>query len=126
MPAEYAWLIPLLPLLASAWIALGYVLGRNRGEAGEKETAWVALGAATLSFLLAVILGIQAMLQGAPGQVVATSWLASLHVSVGTPSTRTVQAPQPPDSHKSLVPVSPSLSRRRSMTVSGGASTDMS
>lgn len=77
MLAEYAWLIPLLPLLASAWIALGYVLGRNRGEAGEKETAWVALGAATLSFLLAVILGIQAMLQGAPGQVVATSWLAS-------------------------------------------------
>ena len=75
--AEYAWLIPLLPLLASAWIALGYAIGRNRGEAGERETSRVALGAAGLSLLLAVALGVQALIRGAPGQVTAGTWLVS-------------------------------------------------
>lgn len=77
MLVEYAWLIPLLPLLAAAWIALGYVLGHNRGEAGERETARVAVGAATLSFLLITALGVQALIQGVPGQVQVLPWFAS-------------------------------------------------
>jgi NADH:ubiquinone oxidoreductase subunit 5 (subunit L)/multisubunit Na+/H+ antiporter MnhA subunit len=77
MPADYAWLIPLFPLLASTWIALGHLLGSNRGEAAERQTARVAVGAATLSFLLAAVLGVQALRQGAPGQVLVSPWLVS-------------------------------------------------
>lgn len=82
MLAEYAWLIPLLPVLAAAWIAVGCVLGRNRGEAGEKETARVAVGAAGLSLLMAAGLGVQALFQGAPGQVFTATWLASGHYRI--------------------------------------------
>ena len=77
MLADYAWLIPVLPLLAAAWIALGYVFCFNRGEAGERETARVAVGAAALSLLYSAALGGQAVIQGVPGQVVTVPWLAS-------------------------------------------------
>ena len=51
----FAWLIPLLPLLAATWIAGTYVLLGNRGEAGERWTARIAVGAAALSLGLAVL-----------------------------------------------------------------------
>jgi NADH:ubiquinone oxidoreductase subunit 5 (subunit L)/multisubunit Na+/H+ antiporter MnhA subunit len=73
----FAWLIPLLPLLAAAWIAGAYVLLGNRGEAGERWTARVAVGAAALSLGLAVLIGIQALVMGPPGQVRVGSWLVS-------------------------------------------------
>ena len=69
MLADYAWVIPLLPLLAAAWIAVGYVAGWNRGEPGEKETARVAVGAGALSALLAAALGLESLFRGAPGQI---------------------------------------------------------
>ncbi len=78
MLSDYAWLIPLLPILAAAWIALGYIAGRNRGESGERQTALVAVGAASLSFLLAAALGVEALIQGAaPEQVHVMPWLSS-------------------------------------------------
>ena len=52
MIEQYAWLIPALPLVAALAIAFGYLLGVNRGEAGERQTTAIALGAAGLSFLL--------------------------------------------------------------------------
>ena len=30
-------LIPLLPLVAALWIALGFIFSFNRGESGEKQ-----------------------------------------------------------------------------------------
>jgi len=54
MIEHYAWLIPALPLAAAAWIGAGYLLLGNRGEAGERQTAWVAQGATGLSLLLAL------------------------------------------------------------------------
>jgi len=77
MIQSYAWLIPALPMTAVLWIAVGYVLGVNRGESGEKQTAWVAQGAAGLSFLLALLLALKALWQGAPGQVQVAEWLRS-------------------------------------------------
>ncbi len=77
MLVDHAWIIPILPLLASAWIALGYLLGYNRGEAGERQTALVAVGAAAVSFLLVAAIGAQALIQGAPGQVQVLPWLSS-------------------------------------------------
>lgn len=74
---DYAWLIPTLPLAAALGIAARYVLGGNPGEAGERQTAWVVLVAAGLSFLLALALSLQALWQGAPGLVTLGEWLRS-------------------------------------------------
>ncbi|MES9869329.1 MAG: proton-conducting transporter membrane subunit [Sedimenticola sp.] len=72
----YAWLIPLLPLLAATLIAVSYLFTGNRGEAGERLTASIALAAAGLSTLLALALDLQALASGAPGQVELFQWLS--------------------------------------------------
>lgn len=77
-----AWLVPLLPLLAAAWIAIGYVVGWNRGEQGERETARVALAGIGLAFGLSAVLGIQALVAGAPGQVRLGRWIGSGNVRI--------------------------------------------
>jgi len=75
--ASLAWLIPLLPLLAAAVIGAGYIAGWNRGEAGERFTAGVAVGAAALALLLLLVIDVIALLQGAPGHVSPGTWLHS-------------------------------------------------
>jgi NADH:ubiquinone oxidoreductase subunit 5 (subunit L)/multisubunit Na+/H+ antiporter MnhA subunit len=75
--ADYAWLIPLLPLLASAGIGMGYIAGWNRGEAGERFTAGLASSAAALALLLLLGIDAIALLQGVPGQVSHGVWLHS-------------------------------------------------
>lgn len=71
------WLIPLVPLLAAGWIALGYILKFNRGESGEAQTSQTALTASSISLLLLLILDGFALMYGAPGQIKYASWLAS-------------------------------------------------
>jgi NADH:ubiquinone oxidoreductase subunit 5 (subunit L)/multisubunit Na+/H+ antiporter MnhA subunit len=70
-------LVVLPPLLATAWIGIGVVLGHNTGEAGEPATAHIAQGAAVLSLLAVLGLDLIALLFGAPGQVRLGTWLAS-------------------------------------------------
>jgi NADH:ubiquinone oxidoreductase subunit 5 (subunit L)/multisubunit Na+/H+ antiporter MnhA subunit len=82
MPDSVVWAIPLLPMLAAAWIAIGYLTGRNRGEAGERHTARVALAATGASFLLSAALGAQALLRGAPGTIPVAPWLRSGDIQV--------------------------------------------
>lgn len=83
MLERLAWLVPLLPLLAAGWISLGYLLGWNRGERGERETARVALAAAVGSWLWLAALGVQALLLGVPGQVTLGRWLGSGDLHLG-------------------------------------------
>ena len=71
------WLIPLVPLLAAAWIALGYIFKMNRGEAGEAQTSQTALTASALSLLLILALDVFALLYGTPGQIKYGPWLES-------------------------------------------------
>lgn len=71
------WLVPVLPWFAALWIALGYVLGFNRGEAGEKDTARTSLTAISLSLLLMLALDALALMYGTPGQIRLGSWLHS-------------------------------------------------
>lgn len=71
------WLIPLVPLLAAAWIALGYIFKFNRGENGEAQTSNTAITASAISLLLILLQDISALLYGAPGQIKLGSWLAS-------------------------------------------------
>ena len=79
------WLIPLVPLLASVWIATGYIFKFNRGEAGEKQTSQTALTASSISLILILIQDVYALLYGVPGQIVFAPWLVSgttLYLSV--------------------------------------------
>ncbi|MCK5810869.1 MAG: hypothetical protein KAH00_07245, partial [Cocleimonas sp.] len=75
-------LIPLLPLLAAFTIALGFIFNLNREEAGEKETAAVAIGTAMLSFLLTLFLVVTAFINGEQGKVELGEWLSSGEFSV--------------------------------------------
>lgn len=76
--SQYSWLIPALPITASALIAAGYLYGSNRGEKGEGITGGLAIWFSTLSLLLLLAIDIQAILNGAaPGQVQYTSWINS-------------------------------------------------
>jgi len=72
-----ASLVPVLPIGAAMWIAAGYVTGKNRGEAGERQTAWIAQGAAGSSLLLVLCLSLPAVWRGAPGPVPVGEWLRS-------------------------------------------------
>ena len=71
------WLIPLLPLAAAAWVGVGIVGGWQRGEKAESATAGVVFWATALSLALLVVHGAAALWSGAPGQVVAGTWLSS-------------------------------------------------
>ncbi|MCW8955488.1 MAG: proton-conducting transporter membrane subunit [Gammaproteobacteria bacterium] len=71
------WLIPVVPMLATAWIAVGYMFNFNRGESGEKQTAQTALTASAISLLLVLIQDAYAIIYGAPGQIRFAPWLES-------------------------------------------------
>jgi len=75
-------LIPLLPLLASVWIAISFLFFHNRGEKGEKKTARVILIATSLSLLLVFIVDIVALLQGTMGSVILGQWLTTGQYSI--------------------------------------------
>ncbi len=74
--------IPLLPLLAALWIAIGFIFGWNRLEKGEKETSRVAVTAITLSFFCVLALDVIVYLQGSPGTVQFVQWLKSEHIQI--------------------------------------------
>lgn len=69
-------LVPLLPLLAAAGIAV-YVLNGAAGDDAEPPTARLAEGAAWLALLLMLGLGILAWHEGAPGHFTVGTWFAS-------------------------------------------------
>ncbi len=80
---QTVWLIPLLPMLAAAGIALTYLFANNRGELGERLTARVALGAGSLATLLVLLIDATAIIQGAaPGQIRLAQWLSSGEYSI--------------------------------------------
>jgi NADH:ubiquinone oxidoreductase subunit 5 (subunit L)/multisubunit Na+/H+ antiporter MnhA subunit len=74
---QIAWLVPLLPLLAAACIGIGFVLGVNRGESGERQTYLLAVGAIAASFVLMLALDIHAMIDGIPGYLLYGEWFHS-------------------------------------------------
>lgn len=73
----FVWLIPILPMLAALLIAIGFVSGKNRGEAGEQQTSLIANGAALLALLLVVVVDLQAVFFGAPGHLHLAQWFSS-------------------------------------------------
>lgn len=74
---ELIALVPLLPLLAAGLVALLYLVGIARGEAGEPWTAGVAVWPAALALLIMLGLDIAALAGGTPGSVKLGYWLVS-------------------------------------------------
>lgn len=74
---QFAWLIPSLPLLAAAAIALRVLSGRAAGDAAEPLTARLASGATALALSHLLALDLLALNQGVPGQVHAGTWFSS-------------------------------------------------
>ncbi len=79
---DFAWLVPLLPLLCAVWIAATIVLDRQRGDGGERVVAGLALGSSLLSLLMLLVLDGIALVSGAPGHRVYGQWLGSGDLSV--------------------------------------------
>jgi NADH:ubiquinone oxidoreductase subunit 5 (subunit L)/multisubunit Na+/H+ antiporter MnhA subunit len=77
MLERLVWLAPVLPLMAAAWIGIGYAIGANRGEDGERRTAIAAQLSTGGALLVLLVLGVHALLAGAPGQVAIAPWLES-------------------------------------------------
>jgi formate hydrogenlyase subunit 3/multisubunit Na+/H+ antiporter MnhD subunit len=77
MIAGAVWLVPVLPLLAAAAIALRMLAGRDRGDAAERVTAGIAATAAGIAWLLVIALDILALTGGAPGQLRLGTWFAA-------------------------------------------------
>ncbi len=75
-------LIPLPPLAAALLIGAGLALNPGRGEAAERPTAAIALGAAGLALITVLAADLTALIAGAPGQVRLGTWLASGEVVI--------------------------------------------
>ncbi|MBT6478312.1 MAG: hypothetical protein HOK69_04295, partial [Gammaproteobacteria bacterium] len=58
---QWIWLAPLFPLIAASWIAIGYIVGWNRNEAGERETSRVTIAASLLSLLSMLVIDLKAL-----------------------------------------------------------------
>ncbi|MGD8932011.1 MAG: proton-conducting transporter membrane subunit, partial [Chromatiales bacterium] len=62
---------------------LTYLFANNRGEAGERQTAEIALAAGLLTLLLILLVDLQSLRQGAaPGQLRVGEWLSSGQLSI--------------------------------------------
>ena len=73
----FVWLIPFIPMLAALIIAVGFISGKNRGEAGEKQTTLIANGAALLSLVIVLAIDLHALVIGVPGQIQVAQWFSS-------------------------------------------------
>ena len=73
----YIWLVPLLPLLGAASIAVLVILMKNLGERGEKPTARAATIATGLSLIITAANSLHAMLSGNQGHIYVGNWLTS-------------------------------------------------
>jgi len=70
-------LVPLLPLLGSAWIGIGILLGFNRGESGERHTSRVALLSTGLSLILLVAIDVYTIINDVSSHQVIAKWFNS-------------------------------------------------
>lgn len=74
---EFVWLIPLLPLLGAAGIALRILNGQDKGDLAEPPTARIAIYCAATVLLMLLGLDILAIGTGIPGQIVSGVWFSS-------------------------------------------------
>ena len=78
-----ALMVIALPLLAVMWLSMGFMLGWNRGENGEFETARVSLMANNGSILLLLLLILLSLFAISPGHQPLFQWLGSGEYVIG-------------------------------------------
>ena len=76
---QLAWLIPVLPLLASLLIGARVLLGWGQGDAAEKRTAVLLALACWVSLLLLLAIDLSVLWLGWPGHHVHARWFAADH-----------------------------------------------
>ncbi|MBU1691503.1 MAG: hypothetical protein KKD65_12310 [Gammaproteobacteria bacterium] len=74
---QFAWLIPLLPLLAAAGIALHLLGGHHKGDGAEPPTARIAIYCTGTALLLLLGLDVLALIHGLPEHVRSGVWFSS-------------------------------------------------
>jgi NADH:ubiquinone oxidoreductase subunit 5 (subunit L)/multisubunit Na+/H+ antiporter MnhA subunit len=79
---QLAGLVPLLPVLAAAGIAAHASGGQAPGDAGERPTARMAVGAVLGALALMLGLDLLALLHALPGHVLIGNWFASGDVTI--------------------------------------------
>ena len=79
---EWVWLIPLLPLISAAAIALRILLGHDQGDRVEPLTAKLATLAAFISLLILLLIDLSALQHGLPGHIQTAIWFSSGFVSI--------------------------------------------
>lgn len=77
MPEHLIGWVPTLPLIGALWIAIGYISGSNRGEAGERMTHLSAMLVNGLAFLLMFAYLITSLFRDLQSEVELGEWLAS-------------------------------------------------
>lgn len=82
MPEQWVTLIPLLPLLAAAWIGIGVLFGFNRGEVGEKQTSFIANITNGAALLLAIGFACYGLVENIPSKLVLFDWLHSGEIRI--------------------------------------------
>lgn len=82
MTEQLAWLVPVAPLLATLFIAVGYLLGFNRGESGELQTANIVVGSVAFSLILMLVFDGIALVQGVPGHIHVVEWFHTGDISI--------------------------------------------
>lgn len=72
-----AALIPALPLAAALWLGAAIVFSQASGEAHERRTSRIVLGALGVSFASALLLAVARFTDALPDQVTFSRWLTS-------------------------------------------------
>ena len=75
--ADWVWLVPALSLLVVVINAARLLLGRAHGDAAEPLTARLSSLAALAGLLLLIGIDISALLDGAPGHRILTTWFGN-------------------------------------------------
>jgi NADH:ubiquinone oxidoreductase subunit 2 (subunit N) len=75
--ADWVWLVPALPFLASVFIAVRVLCGKGAGEGAEPPTVRAALAAALAGLFLLLAIDLGAVLAGAPGHRILGRWFGS-------------------------------------------------
>ena len=82
MMEQLAWIVPVAPLIAALSIAIGYLLGLNRGEAGETQTANIAVGAIAFSFFLMLVFDVMALFAGVSNHIHVVKWFSNGDITI--------------------------------------------
>jgi len=82
MDNHWIALAPLLPLVAVLWLGLGLLTGFNRGERGEKHTAFISRITSLAALFIILSYAVAGLLQQLPDKLLLFNWLHSGNIQI--------------------------------------------